>query len=650
MKRKLIFLSLLISLFMVSVSGMSFAQDRITDRYNQILAHLTGYLGLSSPIQFLDAWRWEEVINSNAGFDCPAPGVSYASTPNRYLKYSITYEGQTYDYRVNGDGTILVLCGAGGLPLVRLENGVNVLTALPPAPVASSVIAITPAPWHVWFYLPTADRLTLFNQTGEVATINRPRLPNEVIASENLRMSISRNGRYLVQAVKISPNTPTLSIYDFSTGAIRGIPLNPIDNVELGAGIDFYLSSGGSTYIFSPDSTSVAVSIARSDSPEFNEWRVMVIELATGAITRQIRHTEIAAITVAPSVEVSQAISGGFGSFRPNVIYWDNLGNIHFQLIYQFAGGSFTYPALAWNPATNVATVSPYNRVSTDILPTDGSIVYTNNEPALPALPSDGMFPSNNVIVRGLPIGTVMTPQQLLTTGEYDMFGARWITGGTQIAFLFQNNVDVPRWGIYTLATPATPFAQLSDGYGMLVGVSNGAVTIAEGFDTFIVTWHQNGTTPTNIGILPPMGGEPSILWAQPFSAIFGLTTLVTSDATTTIAPPPVVSTTPVAVPTSNIVIPVGATVLCAGSPVSIVRSGINGRVTVFNTGPVNVRQSAGTTFPVSRILPENARFAIIGGHQCVDGYTWWQIRLDDGVVGWVAEGTTSQYFIEPAP
>jgi len=243
MKRKLIFLSLLISLFMVSVSGMSFAQDRITDRYNQILAHLTGYLGLSSPIQFLDAWRWEEVINSNAGFDCPAPGVSYASTPNRYLKYSITYEGQTYDYRVNGDGTILVLCGAGGLPLVRLENGVNVLTALPPAPVASSVIAITPAPWHVWFYLPTADRLTLFNQTGEVATINRPRLPNEVIASENLRMSISRNGRYLVQAVKISPNTPTLSIYDFSTGAIRGIPLNPIDNVELGAGIDFYLSS-----------------------------------------------------------------------------------------------------------------------------------------------------------------------------------------------------------------------------------------------------------------------------------------------------------------------------------------------------------------------------------------------------------------------
>ncbi|HRF97155.1 MAG TPA: SH3 domain-containing protein, partial [Aggregatilineales bacterium] len=85
---------------------------------------------------------------------------------------------------------------------------------------------------------------------------------------------------------------------------------------------------------------------------------------------------------------------------------------------------------------------------------------------------------------------------------------------------------------------------------------------------------------------------------------------------------------------------------------VSIVRVDITGRVFVggVNRGPLNVRQTASTTAPISRIIPEGTRFDIIGGPQCGEGYTWWQVRLDDGVVAWVAEGTSAQYFIEPAP
>ncbi|MDX2075003.1 MAG: SH3 domain-containing protein [bacterium] len=650
MRRKFILVTLFLTVFISAFASTASAQDRITDRYNQILAHLTSYLGLSAPIQFLDSWTWEEIVGSNSGFDCPAPGVSYPSSPNRYLKYTINYDGQRYDYRVNGDGTILVLCGASGQPLARLENGVNVLTALPPAPTpTATTVAIPVAPWYVWFYMPTADRLILYNQNGEVVTVNRPRIANEVLASDNLKMAFSRDGRYLVQSVKVSPNIPTLSIYDFATGTIRSIPLAVTDTVQLGFGNDFYSPAIGSTYIFSPDSKSVAVGVARSDSPEFNEWRVMVIDLATGSITKQVRHTEIAAITVAPSVEITSALTG-FGSFFPNIVYWDNLGNIHFQLIYQFAGGALTYPALAWNPTTNSATVSPYNRSSIDLLPTDGSIIYTDNEPTLPALPSEGMFPTQNVIRRGLPIGTSMTPQQLFTTPIYNMYAARWTTGGTQVAFLFEDSINPARWGIYTIGVGVEPFLQLSDGYDMLVGVSNGAVTTAEGFDTFVVTWHQNGITPTNIGTLPPMSGNPSIAWAQPFNSAFGLTSLVTSPTTGTT--PPSVSATPLPLATSSVVIPVGATVLCTGAPVSIVRVGIAGRVFVggVNRGPLNVRQTASTTAPISRIIPEGTRFDIIGGPQCGEGYTWWQIRLDDGVVAWVAEGTSAQYFIEPAP
>lgn len=652
MKRKLMLLVLLITMLISGVMGVS-AQDRIRERYDQIIAHLTAYLGLPSPIRFVDWWTWEEIVGRDAGFGCPAPGVVYPSTPNRYLKFVISYNGQQYDYRVNGDGTILILCGPTGQPLVRLENGINVLTPIISAPAAPpTTIPIPSAPWYVWFYIPTSDQLILYNQNGEVAAISRPRLPNELPTSPNLHMAFSRDSRYLVQAVTVSPNTPTLSIYDLSTGTLRSIPLNSTDTARMGYGVDFYAASAGTPLAFSPDSRSVAVGVGRSDTPTANEWRVMVINLETGSIIRQVRHTEIGAILVSPTIEVSQAVSGGMGSYFPIIKLWDNAGNIHFQLIFQFTGGAITYPAIAWNPTSNSATVSPYNRSSIDILPTDGSIVYSDNEPTLPAIPSMGMLDTQNVIRRGIPIGTTMTPQQLLHSPIYNLVAARWITGGTQIAFLFEDNVNPARWGIYTIGS-AAPFLQLSDGYGMLVGVSNGAVTIAEGFGTFVVTWHQNGTSPTNIGTLPAMAGvsnKPAIVWAQPFNALFGLTSLVTSPTSTATTSASPATATPI--PTSSVVVPVGAAVLCPGAPPSIVRVGINGRVFVGgpNRGPLNVRQTPTTSAPIVRIIPEGTRFAIIGGPRCADNYTWWQVRLDDGVVAWVAEGTSTQYFIEPAP
>ncbi|PJF29163.1 MAG: hypothetical protein CUN52_09770 [Phototrophicales bacterium] len=646
MKRKLVLLAILISMMLSAVASVS-AQDRITERYNQILTHLASYLGLSAPIRFVDSWTWEEIIGTNAGFDCPAPGVVYPSSPNRYLKFIINYNGQRYDYRVNGDGTILILCGPTGQPLVRLENGINVLTPIISAPPAPTTITISPAPWYAWFYLPTLDRLILFNQNGEVASVNRPRLTNEAPSSSNLHLAISRDGRYLVQTVTVSPNTPTLSIYDFATGTLRGIPLNTTDTARMGGVLVSYAASTGTPLAFSPDSRSVAVGVGRVDTPGVNEWRIMVVNLETGSITRQVRHNEIGAILVAPSVEVSQAITGGFGTFLPNIQLWDNLGNIHFQLVFMFAGGALTYPAIAWNPTTNSATVSPYNRSSADILPTDGSIVYSDNDPALPAIPSMGMLETQNVIRRGMPIGTSMTPQQLLHSPNYSMLSPRWITGGTQIAFLFEDNVNPVRWGIYTIGS-ASPFLQLSDGYKQLAGVSNGAVTTAQGFDVYIITWHQNGNTPTNIGTFPTSAGEPIIVWTQPFNVALGLTTLVTTPTSTSTTSP----ASPTAIPTSSVVVPVGASVLCPGAPASIVRTGITGRVFVGgpNRGPLNVRQTPSTSAPIVRIIPEGTRFAIIGGPQCANNFTWWQVRLDDGVVAWVAEGTSAQYFIEPAP
>jgi hypothetical protein len=45
--------------------------------------------------------------------------------------------------------------------------------------------------------------------------------------------------------------------------------------------------------------------------------------------------------------------------------------------------------------------------------------------------------------------------------------------------------------------------------------------------------------------------------------------------------------------------------------------------------------------------LPDNYVFDVIGGPQCIDGFTWWQITTQ-GQIGWSAEGDSSKRYIQP--
>ena len=50
--------------------------------------------------------------------------------------------------------------------------------------------------------------------------------------------------------------------------------------------------------------------------------------------------------------------------------------------------------------------------------------------------------------------------------------------------------------------------------------------------------------------------------------------------------------------------------------------------------------------------IPTGTRMTIIGGPECANSWSWWRVRTDDGVVGWVSEGGdgTDPYFICPLP
>ena len=90
------------------------------------------------------------------------------------------------------------------------------------------------------------------------------------------------------------------------------------------------------------------------------------------------------------------------------------------------------------------------------------------------------------------------------------------------------------------------------------------------------------------------------------------------------------------------------ANIECLGAPDPQVKVGDVAIVTREDPRPLNIRQepNLGATV-VSQVLPDET-FQIIGGPFCEGGYLWWEVRLNNDITGWVAEGDLSTYYFEP--
>ena len=105
------------------------------------------------------------------------------------------------------------------------------------------------------------------------------------------------------------------------------------------------------------------------------------------------------------------------------------------------------------------------------------------------------------------------------------------------------------------------------------------------------------------------------------------------------------VLTTPPALPATSVPVPTTGD-YCPGAPLSRLSIGMNVRVTFTDGTPLLVRTNPGESIVTS--ISEGTEFSVIGGPLCLDGYTWWEIELADGTIGWSAEGDSEDYYIEP--
>lgn len=87
---------------------------------------------------------------------------------------------------------------------------------------------------------------------------------------------------------------------------------------------------------------------------------------------------------------------------------------------------------------------------------------------------------------------------------------------------------------------------------------------------------------------------------------------------------------------------------VCPDTPPSRMVVGYWGIVATSNGTSINLRQEP-TTNAARTPLPAESLFTVIGGPECADDHTWWQITLiGQSASGWLAEGDAEGYFIKP--
>lgn len=556
-------------------------------------------------------WSWTERTYDDASLGCPVEGEVYSQV--RTVGYSITIEvsGNTYNYRATPDGSIFFECSGG--QSAQSTPQITVTPVQPPVITPSRSSTIQPLPsadWWAWAYSRDLDTLYLLNNDGEEIQMPRPRLGNEAQGEDSSIQPpvVSRDSHYMVIAAILDNGNQAFGIYDVARGAFTQVheaKLNEDINLGFSNGTIF----GGSTYIFDESGEFVAIgySTLDFDSPEASTWRVTVYELATGNAIYQI-DSSLTGIPLGPEEVVFTF---------PRVVYY-GADAVHIHLIPAFAEGITTFPAFIWHPNANFFERSTFSASSIDVEPVSNEIVFPYLDPAFDAIEAFGPAPPFNAIGTGDP----NDPERLWIDSTAFHSQPLWTNSGAQVLFTtVRGPEDMGRWNVLEIDEQTVSQLDSAIQYvrslpeGFLSTTNNGRVLFHDSDNPLVGTqlWEA------------PESSNAELVWASLPQTPFGLSQVVINRRTTNIA-----------------------TVVCPGTPESRLSVGVAGQVT-FTDGTRTFLRAL-PEGEVITAMDEGTTFRVNGGPQCQGAFTWWFVELDDGTLGWVAEGDFGTYYIEPVP
>ena len=108
--KKHLLLWMLVLILLVPV--LAVAQESPTS-ISYALNDLSARVGHTVTLNDLDNWTFEQQVFPDTSLGCPQPDQSYVQVQTVGVIYKLTYMGAVYDYRVTGDGGIVILCNQG---------------------------------------------------------------------------------------------------------------------------------------------------------------------------------------------------------------------------------------------------------------------------------------------------------------------------------------------------------------------------------------------------------------------------------------------------------------------------------------------------------------------------------------------------------
>lgn len=484
------------------------------------------------------------------------------------------------------------------------------------------------ADWYSVIWVRGNDTLHWISPNGEPASISRPKLLDEA-SNANPQMRFSRDGRYMLLVAELSSGQNGIGIYDIQAG--RFTQTHQAQPDEL-----IYL---GRTHTSNLSATSIAVGFASSDF-EDAAWRIIIFDLATGsAATVLDNETASWEMDIPPSI--------------PVITYYEvdeGIGQevVHFQMIPKIEASVESAYAFKWYPALDAPAdmgLSAYTLLDFDINYLTGEVVKPYVDDAFQSLPAPESGLSYNAIGRIVPTLEDIQPTHIWIDEQRYLYNSLWANSSEWIAFFTESTAEgviagwqvVQRDGIVTDKS-TTP---LSSNVREVFGTPDGLLVI----DIENRVSHITSLSDVEGTLLFQASDAQlsQIVFVSREAGVFSLTAVgdpvsdeIIADDVTNEQP----SSAPVAVDGQP---------FCEGTLPSILAVGHVAQIANTDGIALRVRDVAGGN--VLTEINEGTEFVVVGGPECHDGYTWWQIQIassdDTLIIGWSAEGDNEDYWVE---
>ena len=288
--------------------------------------------------------------------------------------------------------------------------------------------------------------------------------------------------------------------------------------------------------------------------------------------------------------------------------------------------------------------LSAYNHLDADINYSTGEIVRPYTDPNSLSLPAPESGLNNNAIGRSVPTLEDIPPTGIWVDAQRYLYSPVWANSTEWIAFFTEAGEQgtiagwqvVPRDGIITekalIPLPASAREVFGTPQGLLV------IDIENNVSHITTLDLVEGT----LLYQSPQAQLAQVVYVSEETGAFLLTGVGAPDVTVDAMPEDTttISDALTVIPSS----PDEPTVFCEGTLPSILQIGSSAQVSNTDGIPLRVREAPGGA--VLTEITEGTQFDVLGGPECFDGYTWWQIELASGTTGWSAEGDNEDYWV----